>query len=300
MVSNVSILEEKINIHTNYDITLLSPIKCGGRVKYITFPSTLDEVIESIKFSKQNDLKLFILGGLTNTLVLDSGLDGLAISTKNLKGITVKDDVISAKCGESLSHVIQSAINNNLSGLEQLSGIPGTIGGALKGNAGSYNKAISDIFYSAEIVLPDLSIKKIYNSDDLFSYRASNLPKDSFIYSVSLRLNKVDDNKPLIKQREEYILKRKEVGQYDKPSLGCVFKNPTPLSAGLLIDKCGLKGLSYNGAAVSESHANFITVEKNTTANSYLTLVNKVREEVFKRFGITLDYEINIMGQNWA
>ena len=137
MVSNVSILEEKINIHTNYDITLLSPIKCGGKVKYITFPSTLDEVIESIKFSKQNDLKLFILGGLTNTLVLDSGLDGLAISTKNLKGITVKDDVISAKCGESLSHVIQSAINNNLSGLEPLSGIPGTIGGALKGNAGS-------------------------------------------------------------------------------------------------------------------------------------------------------------------
>ena len=147
-------------------------------------------------------------------------------------------------------------------------------------------------------MLPDLSIKKIYNSDDLFSYRASNLPKNSFIYSVSLRLNKVDDNKPLIKQREEYILKRKEMGQYDKPSLGCVFKNPTPLSAGLLIDKCGLKGLSYNGAAVSESHANFITIEKNTTANSYLTLANKVREEVFKRFGLTLNYEINIMGQN--
>ena len=153
MVSNVSIIEEKINILTDYDISLISPIRCGGKAKFITFPNSIEQIQQALLFAKSNNLKTYILGGLTNTIVCDSGINDLAICTTRLKGITIEKNIVTAICGESLSNVINFSINNNLSGLERLSGIPGTIGGAVKGNVGSYEKAISDVFSYADIIL---------------------------------------------------------------------------------------------------------------------------------------------------
>lgn len=298
MVSNVSIIEEKINILTDYDISLISPIKCGGKAKYITFPNSIEQIQKALEFAKSRGLKTYILGGLTNTIVCDNGINGLAICTNRLKGITIENNIVNAICGESLSNVINFSINNNLSGLESLSGIPGTIGGAVKGNAGSYDRAISDVFYYADIILSNGEIKRIYNDEKLFSYRSSAFLKDCIIYSISLKLKEENDNKELIKQRDNYLKIRKEKGQYEKPSLGCVFKNLKGISAGSLIEKCGLKGTKINGSEVSINHANFICVNEKTTAKDYLTLSKLLKDKVKQEFNIDLEYEINILCQD--
>lgn len=298
MVSNVSIIEEKINILTDYDISLISPIRCGGKAKFITFPNSIEQIQQALLFAKSNNLKTYILGGLTNTIVCDNGINDLAICTTRLKGITIEKNIVTAICGESLSNVINFSINNNLSGLERLSGIPGTIGGAVKGNVGSYEKAISDVFSYADIIFSNGEIKRIYNDEKLFSYRSSAFLKDCIIYSISLNLKKENDNKELINQRDSYIKIRKEKGQYEKPSLGCIFKNPKNISAGLLIEKCGLKGMKINGSEVSTNHANFICVNEKTSAKDYLTLSKLMKDRVKQEFNIDLEYEINILGQD--
>ena len=298
MVFNVSILEEKINIHTDYDISLLSPIKCGGKAKYITFPTNIEETKSALKFAQENGLKTYILGGLTNTIVSDNGLDGLVISTKKLKGIKIENNLLTAACGESLSNVIDYSIKNNLSGLERLSGIPGSIGGAVKGNIGSYDRTISDLFYYAEILMPSGKLERIYKNDSLFSYRTSSFPKECIIYSITFALTEEKDNKHLISHRDSFVFKRKQKGQYDNPSLGCIFKNLNGISAGLLIEQCGLKGTKLNGSEISLNHGNFITIYDKTTTKDYLTLAKLMHDKVKQQFNVNLEYEINILGQD--
>lgn len=295
MVSNVSISKEKINIHTSFDTSLISPINCGGIALNLVFPQSVEELRLAVKYANERKLKLTVLGRLTNTLILAPIIEGLTIVTTKLKGIKIEQNTLVSFAGESINKIVNTSIENNLSGLESLAGLPGSLGGALFGNAGAFGSSISDYLESIDIMLEDGSIIKLKNSKELFSYRKSNLQQGAIIVSATFSLNKCEDRRLLLNKKNEVLKIRKELGHFDHKSLGCVFKNPNGKSAGLLIDSLGLKGLKFNSAEVSNKHGNFITFTDKPNSEDYIKLALLIKERVKAKTGIDLEFEIQII-----
>lgn len=295
MVSNVSISKEKINIHTSFDTSLISPINCGGIALNLVFPQSVEELRLAVKYANERKLKLTVLGRLTNTLILAPIIEGLTIVTTKLKGIKIEQNTLVSFAGESINKIVNTSIENNLSGLESLAGLPGSLGGALFGNAGAFGSSISDYLESIDIMLEDGSIIKLKNSKELFSYRKSNLQQGAIIVSATFSLNKCEDRRLLLNKKNEVLKIRKELGHFDHKSLGCVFKNPNSKSAGLLIDSLGLKGLKFNSAEVSNKHGNFITFTDKPNSEDYIKLALLIKERVKAKTGIDLEFEIQII-----
>ncbi len=295
MVSNVSISKEKINIHTSFDTSLISPINCGGIALNLVFPQSVEDLRLAVKYANERKLKLTVLGRLTNTLILAPIIEGLTIVTTKLKGIKIEQNTLVSFAGESINKIVNTSIENNLSGLESLAGLPGSLGGALFGNAGAFGSSISDYLESIDIMLEDGSIIKLKNSKELFSYRKSNLQQGAIIVSATFSLNKCEDRRLLLNKKNEVLKIRKELGHFDHKSLGCVFKNPNGKSAGLLIDSLGLKGLKFNSAEVSNKHGNFITFTDKPNSEDYIKLALLIKERVKAKTGIDLEFEIQII-----
>ena len=292
----VRLKEEKINILTEFDLGGASTLKCGGKVRYIAYPTSAEEASILIKTARECNYKSYITGSLSNILVQDGLLDYLVISTQNLKGIVIKGDLVTAYAGEKLDQVINRAIEHNLIGLEKLGGIPGTIGGAVVGNAGANGVQTSDNFFYADYLDKNGNIARMPAYSDSFGYRSSPFTNEMFVVSASFRLKPSRYSAEARKQKEEYIRKRKEMGQYRYPSLGCFFKNPEGESAGALIDRCGLKGLHVNDATVSNDHAAFLINRGKATANDIYTLSKLVKAKVKEETGIELEYEVKFLG----
>ena len=295
MVSNVSISKEKINIHTSFDTSLISPINCGGIALNLVFPQSVEDLRLAVKYANERKLKLTVLGSLTNTLILAPIIEGLTIVTTKLKGIKIEQNTLVSFAGESINKIVNTSIENNLSGLESLAGLPGSLGGALFGNAGAFGSSISDYLESIDIMLEDGSIIKLKNSKELFSYRKSNLQQGAIIISATFSLNKCEDRRLLLNKKNEVLKIRKELGHFDHKSLGCVFKNPNGKSAGLLIDSLGLKGLKFNSAEVSNKHGNFITFTDKPNSEDYIKLALLIKERIKAKTGIDLEFEIQII-----
>ncbi len=261
----------------------------------LVFPQSEEELRLAVKYAKDRKLKLTVLGSLTNTLILAPIIEGLTIVTTKLKGIKIVQNTLISYSGESINKIVNTSIENNLSGLESLAGLPGSLGGAIFGNAGAFGSAISDYLKSIKIMLEDGSIIEIQNSKELFSYRASHLPQGAIIVSATFSLNKCEDKQILDNKKNEVLNKRKTLGQFDQKSLGCVFKNPKDKSAGLLIDSLGLKGFKLNSAEVSSKHGNFISFCDKPKAEDYIKLALLVKQRVKAETGIDLEFEIQII-----
>ncbi len=277
-------------IKENEILTNHSTFKIGGPARYFVVAKSKEEILEAIEFAKQKNLPFFILGGGSNILFSDKGFDGIIIKIQNTK-YKIQDENIIASAGMSFAKLISQSVENGLSGLEWGVGIPGTIGGCAAGNCGAYGHDIS------ESVRKITTLDKEYSKDECqFSYRKSkfkNSENKEIILEIELKLEKGDKEKNQEKIKNILSNRRGKIPPY--PSIGCIFKNPKPLSAKNLIEQCGLSGKQIGGARISELHANFIVNVGRATSEDVLTLINLCKEKVREKFSIGLEEEIVVV-----
>lgn len=288
-------------VKKNVSLKNFTTFKIGGKAKYFFTAKTKEDLIKAVVAAKKFKLPFFILGGGSNLLVSDEGYNGLVIKIQNAK---VKMQKQNSKCkinvevGCSLTKLVSDSFEKNLTGLEWLAGIPGTIGGAIYGNAGAFEKSMGDIVKKVEVLdCRDLKIKKIKNKDCQFSYRNSIFKKNKNLIILFAQLCLKKGKKKEIGERmKKYLQYKKETQPLNYPSAGSVFKNPADFSAGELIQKCGLKGKRAGKAEISKKHANFIVNLGGAKAKDVKKLINLVKESVKKKFKINLEEEIQFLG----
>ena len=237
------------------------------------------------------------MGSGSNLLVNDKKINAYIITpAKALKLFNIDDNIITAESGVMLGKVVKESIRHNLTGLEGLVGVPGTLGGAIMMNAGAWGAEISNYLISVDIVSNNGEIKKLYPDDIEFKYRYSSFSSNEFILSAKFKLNKASRTE--INKRKLIASRGRIKSQPLKfRSAGSVFKNPhTKVAAGLLIDKVGLKGTRYGDAEISNHHANFFINHGNAKALDIAKLIKISRKKVYEKFGIMLELEIKTIG----
>ena len=286
--ASLCLMNESLKKHTTYGI--------GGPADLMIFPKSKQDLIKVIEIINENKIQLTILGSGSNVLVSDNGIRGAVISLKNsLKQIEVDDNILYAECGTMLGKIVKHAVKNNLIGLENLNGVPGTLGGALIMNAGAWGGEISENLIHVEVINSKSEIQKIQKKDLNFSYRQSSFNKDDILLSAKFNLKKAD--KDIIKENFiEAQSGRKKSQPLNKRSAGSLFKNPKNNSAGELLDDAGLKGFSIGDAKISEKHANFFINDGDATSKDMLMLIKKAHKEVKDKFNINLSLEVKLMG----
>ena len=279
---------EPMNKYTTYGI--------GGQAKFFVIPESKQSLLDLISYLNKNKLKYFILGSGSNLLVNDKGFDGVVVSIKrSLETIKIENSKLYVECGAMLGTIVKECIKNNLSGIENLVGVPGTLGGALVMNAGAWGGEISDKLQSVEIIDNQNELKILQRKDIDFSYRLSSFNSNEVLISATFNLEKKD--KEQIEKKYQLARKgRKSSQPTNVRSAGSVFKNPPGNSAGKLIELCGLKGYRIGGAIISEKHANFFINEKDSSASDMMHLIRYAQKEVFKKFNIKLETEIKFLG----
>lgn len=288
--ASLCLMNESLKKHTTYGI--------GGPADLMIFPKSKQDLIKVIEIINENKIQLTILGSGSNVLVSDNGIRGAVISLKNsLKQIEVDDNILYAECGTMLGKIVKHAVKNNLIGLENLNGVPGTLGGALIMNAGAWGGEISENLIHVEVINSKSEIQKIQKKDLNFSYRQSSFNKDDILLSAKFNLKKAD--KDIIKENFiEAQSGRKKSQPLNKRSAGSLFKNPKNNSAGKLLDEAGLKGFSIGDAKISEKHANFFINDGDASSRDMLMLIKKAHKEVKDKFNVNLSLEVKLMGFN--
>jgi len=278
-------LNEPLAKHTTF--------KIGGPADLFYEAKTTKELIKVIKLIKKLRIPYFVLGGGSNILVADEGFRGIVIKMSNVK-CQMSNGKIIAGAGVSLGELLKLAAKNSLAGLEFAAGIPGTVGGAVRGNAGAWQQAIGDKVVGVKVLTPTGRIKWLKAADCQFSYRQSRFKKTKeIILEVELKLEKGDKKEIEAKIRENLA---KRASQPTQPSAGCIFVNPKPLSAGKLIEKCKLKGRQIGEAQISSQHANFIVNLGRAKAQEVIKLIKLIKKKVKEKFGIDLKEEICFVG----
>lgn len=268
----------------------------GGNASVLFKPKDIEDLSKFIKL-KEKSIDIFVLGVGSNILIRDGGIDGVVIRlTRGFTDIILSDNKIIVGCGALNFNVANFAKNNSKSGLEFLSGIPGSIGGAIAMNAGAYGSDMSEILDKVEAISPEGNIVELSNNDLKFVYRGNGLNK-GWIFCKAF-LNYVDGDKNKIHEIMTHISNEREKNQpiHEKTG-GSSFKNPPGYKAWKLIDEAGCRGMKYGGASVSDKHCNFFINENNAKANDIEELGNRIKEIVKEKHGIELEWEIKIIGK---
>lgn len=283
------LLNEPMSKHTTFRI--------GGNADYFVTPKNIEDVFAVLEYVKQCNIPYYVIGNGSNLLVKDNGFRGVIIQIyKNLSSVTVNDNTIIAQAGALLSSVAKTAMENSLTGMEGLSGIPGTVGGAVCMNAGAYGREIKDIV-SESVVICHGSIEIIDNQSSNFSYRHSRImDEEMIVLETKFVLEKGD--KELIQAEMRNLMEQRNSKQpVELPSAGSTFKRPDGYFAAKLIDDSGLRGFSVGQAQVSPKHCGFVVNNGGATAKEVITLMNEVSHIVYKKFGVKLEPEIRIIGE---
>ncbi len=265
----------------------------GGPARFYAEPATPEEVSECLAFARGENVPVSVLSAGTDVLVADEGIPGILVSARRLKGISVEEGLLIAGAGESLAKVCLSAAELGLSGLEELYGIPGAIGGAVAKNAGAYGRETADLVVWADLMTRD-GIRRFSKDELAMTYRSSALPEAGILLRVAMSLGRSEPAK-LRNAMYYYNEKRKRHQPIGQRSAGCIFKNPPGGHAGALIESAGLKGLRVGDAMVSPVHANFIVNLGQATARDVRELIELVRARVMETHGINLETEIEFL-----
>lgn len=269
--------------------------KIGGNAKYIVKPNSVNNLINLIEYLKKENINFLVIGKGSNIILPDEDFDGGLILLDNLNKYVIKDNVVEVEAGIILGTFIMNLVNNSLGGLENLCGIPGTLGGAIVGNAGCYGSLISDYIVSITY-LENGTIKTISKNDCKFSYRNSIFKRDKNKIILSCKFELYKSNKEdMLEVIKENNLKRKNSQPLEYPNAGSVFRNPEGVAAGKLIEDLGLKNYNINGAYVSNKHANFIINKDNAESKDIVNLIELIQEKVEKEYGIKLILEQEII-----
>jgi UDP-N-acetylmuramate dehydrogenase len=266
----------------------------GGPAEYFAEPETVEQLVALVQRGHEEGLAMRMLGQGSNILVRDEGVPGMVIrlSAPAFCHIRIQGRSLTAGGGALLGRAVTTAVHRGLAGLEMLIGIPGTVGGALHGNAGTPSGNIGQWTLEATVIAANGEVSQRSSDELVFDYRQSSID-DLVILEASCSLDEDNPRELAQRMQKQWILK-KASQPMGHQSAGCVFKNPRGSSAGELIDDAGLKGTRIGGAVVSDRHANFIIAEPECTAQDVLRLIDLVRSQVRDRMGVELELELEI------
>lgn len=294
----------KGKIKFNEPLSKHTSLRIGGPADYWVEPKDLEDLRVILEFALDRHLPWKVLGEGTNILARDRGFRGLIISLRGdcFQKLEFNEEKVAAGAGVLLSKLTSEAGERGLGGLEFAVGIPGTVGGGVVTNAGAQSVSVGDVTSSVKVLNPSRGIS-LLKKEDLkfdygetvpFGYRTCNLGKDEVVLEAEMEFKK-EDKDEIANLMKEHSRKRKETQPLREASAGCIFKNPSHVSAGELIDKAGLKGRRVGDAQVSTKHANFIINRGGAKAEEVFSLMETVREEVLRKMGIRLEPEIEII-----
>jgi UDP-N-acetylmuramate dehydrogenase len=284
---------EKI-VETKHPLAKETWYGLGGPADYFIRPENTDQLVQVVKRCNENRLPIYVLGYGSNLLVSDEGVRGAVIQLKS-EGFSqiklVKEQVI-AGAGVELSRLLLDCAKKGLSGLEPLTGIPGSVGGAVRMNSGGNFGDIGTVVECVTLMDKNGKIFDKKKPELQFDYRTTNITA-KFILEAKINMT-TGDPEQITKTIKENWVYKKNNQPLNTINSGCIFKNPRGLSAGAMIDRTGLKGTQIGGAIVSEKHANFFIAQKGCTSKDILQLIDTVREKVLKQFNVELELEIEI------
>ena len=288
IVQGTLLENEPMSDHTSYGIG-------GPAGAYIT-PKDQCDLAGILKFANKYSIETHFVGSGSNLLVSDSGIDGIVLTpAKSLTQLEFNDGHVIAESGVMLGRLVKECIKRNLTGVESMIGVPGTLGGALVMNAGAFGGEISNYLHSVEIMNMSGEIKTYYPGDIDFAYRFSTLRTDEFV--LLARFDLKEEKSIIIQEKRNKASKGRKTNQPLKfRSAGSVFKNPKENAAGYLIDQAGLKGIRVGNAEISKHHANFFVNHGNARSSDITSLIRLARKTVYKKFGIKLELEVKTIG----
>lgn len=284
-------IDEPMKKHTNF--------KIGGNADVFVIAKSIEEIKCVIKFSKENNIPLTILGNGSNVLVSDKGIRGivLQIGLKEIKVEKHENALIEVDAGAMLGALAQILLKQSISGFEFAAGIPGSIGGAIRMNAGAYGGEMKDIVKNVTVLNEKGEINILTNEECEFSYRHSRFTNSKeIIIKATLELPFGNENEIKAKM-DEYAQSRKEKQPLNLPSAGSTFKRGADFITAKLIDECGLKGYTSGNAQVSTLHAGFVVNLGNANAQDVLNVVNHVKQVVLEKTGKQIELEVELLGE---
>ncbi len=286
--------EEPLYRHTSFRV--------GGKADVLFYPINEESLVNAVRIAKENYIPIFVLGNGSNLLIRDGGIHGLVLSLKKLNGeielkaCSRKTFMVTSPAGISMPKLVRYTINLSLQGIETLIGIPGTLGGALKMNAGAEGKEIGDVVHSVKMINMSGEVKKVMKDEIRFFYRGSEFLEKGIFLSATLILGKAKNDSPLLKVKS--ILEKRNASQpIMQGGAGSIFKNPEGYHAGKLIELAGMKGCVIGDAEVSSKHANFIINRGKAKAKDIEELIKLIQKKVLAKTGISLETEIEIVGE---
>ena len=270
--------------------------KIGGPAEYLIKVQTPEELKEILKIIKKQEIPLTIIGNGSNILVSDNGIKGIVLKIEiNTFELNTQTAHLKVGSGVKLGFIAQKCLKSEITGFEFASGIPGTIGGAIRMNAGAHGKEMKDVITSVTYMDRNGDIFTISNEEVKFEYRNSLFAhNDYIILEVEMQLEKGNSEEIQVKMTE-YATYRKEKQPIEYPSAGSTFKRGTDFITAKLIDVCGLKGYQIGGAQISEKHAGFIINKENATAEDVIKLMEYTKEQIYNKFGKVIEAEIEII-----
>jgi len=307
-LSEVVAANEPLAPHTSLGV--------GGRARWLARPRSVDELSQLVCRCGQEAVALHMLGLGANLLVSDDGVDGVVVrlsapefrrvdwpgkqtaASRRHRGGSGPGATVSAAAGVDMNQLVRETVRRGLSGLECMAGIPGTLGGVIRMNAGGRFGQIADVVRQVTVVDPSGQLRTLSRQAVGFRYRGTDL-KDRVICRATLALRPDDPDRIRRRFMEVWDCKKKSQPLAESTA-GCVFKNPPGRSAGELIDRAGLKNRCVGGARVSQRHANFIVAKEGASARDVLGLIGLIRREVAQRFGVELELEIEVWGRRRA
>lgn len=289
----------KENIKQNEPMKKHTSFRIGGLAEFFVKVNSVEALIKLLELTNKDNIPLFIIGNGSNILVSDEGLNGIVakLDMKEIKINTINNNQkeIIVDAGVPLGLLAQKLLQEKIKGFEELSGIPGTIGGAVIMNAGAYGKEIKDI--TTEVMALDYEgkIHKFTNEEAQFEYRHSIFSSKKYIVLQVKLLLEIGEEKEIKEKMYKYLQSRKEKQPIEYPSAGSTFKRGENFITAQLIDEAGLKGYSIGDAQVSEKHAGFVINKGNATSEDVIKLTQYIKETVYKKFRKNIELEIEIL-----
>lgn len=293
-----------LNILNKEDILIDEPMskhisfRVGGPADILVKPSSEEQIKDILTFAKKENIPYLIIGNGSNLLVRDGGIRGIVIKiAENFNDFSIEGTTVTAQSGAMLSFMGKAIMRNNLTGFEFAAGIPGTLGGAIAMNAGAYGGEMKDIVKSVRLIDSQGNIVELSNEEMQFAYRKSILSKEEYIVLSAVMELKEGNYEEIRDIMKDLTNKRVTKQPLNLPSAGSTFKRPEGYFAAKLIEDCGLKGLTLRGAQVSDKHCGFVVNLGGAQAKDILDLIYVVKSTVYSKFGIMLEEEVKILGE---
>jgi UDP-N-acetylmuramate dehydrogenase len=278
----------------NVELAPFTWYRIGGPAKYFIRPTSQEDLREAAQRCVENNIPMYVLGLGANLLVGDAGVDGAVfrLSEEHWRHVKFEGTKVQVGAGADMQKLVLRTVRQGLAGIECLAGIPGTVGGGIRMNAGGKFGDLGAVVTQVTVMDQEGTVFERYKDDLVFDYRSTNISA-KFILGATLELEEDDPDRIMKKTKEIWMYKRNSQPLNTK-NAGCIFKNPRGLSAGALIDQAGLKGFVVGGAEVSTKHANFIIAHPGCKADDVMNMVKIIREKVFEKNQIHLESEVQI------